>query len=235
MSEDKSPQNNNSSNTAIWIAIIGGVVTIIVAVITSILNPEIINTFRSPTSTPTATLSPPTATSTGIPTMTATLTSIPTLVSTPPPECLIEDFEGDRKGTWWSPDPDVFEYRESSEQALGGNQSLKVIYDKTAEFQFIGVELPNSLCKFQDAQKLHVWVYGEVTLLLKLEDYDLKQADVSEQSSTTPGEWMLLTFNYAGVADKVDLQNIKGFFLFPAPGNKSATGIFFIDDISLYP
>jgi len=175
----------------------------------------------------------PTATPTIAPSPTST--STPTATYTPLPECLIEDFEGERNGMWWSPDPDVFKYQETHEQVFNGNQSLEVIYNKTSEYQFVGVELPMNLCNFQDAKKLHVWVYGEVTLLLKLEDHNSTEVDVSEQSSMTPDNWTLLTFNYVGVADKIDLQNIKGFFLFPEPEDESATGTFYLDDISLYP
>ncbi len=164
-----------------------------------------------------------------------TPTDTPTPTNTPTPVCIIENFESGRQITWWSPDPEVFNYGETSEQAHNGNQSFKVKYHKNDTYQFIGAELPSNLCDFTKAQTLQVWGYGQVTLLLKLEDEKQNQVDISEQRSTAVNDWTLLTFNYKNAGNSINLSQVKGIFLFPAPGDTSAGGEFFLDDIALFP
>ena len=119
--------------------------------------------------------------------------------------------------------------------AHNGSQSFKVKYAKTATFQFIGAELPAGFCDFSKAQKLQVWVYGKVTLLLKLEDKNLKSTDVSEQQATNPSGWTLLIFSYKSAGNTINLDEIRSMLLFPAPGISPVSGEFYLDDIALYP
>lgn len=133
---------------------------------------------------------------------------------------------------WWSPDPDVFEYRETSEQVYRGNQSFWIKYDKTDTYQYIGADPIEPECDFRGAQALQVWVYGKVTILLKLEDKNLQAVEVGEQNATDPAGWTLLRFDLAGVGDQIDLSRVKMLF-FPGPGNASESGVIFFDDIAL--
>lgn len=198
-----------------------------------------------PATSPPATVSITEVTSTPLlPTPVPSETSVPTSIPpsptatstfTPSPNCMIEDFESVRRGTWWSPDPSVFSYQETSQRAIDGNQSFRVNYTKSDTYQYLAFEPGKDFCSFQNGNNLHVWVYGKVTLLLKLEDNSGKGVDVSEQANSVPDNWALLVFNYAGAADQIDLDNIKNIMLFPMPGNASATGTFYLDDISLYP
>ena len=43
-----------------------------------------------------------------------------------------------------------------------------LIATKSDAYQFIAFEPDRDSCNFQNGKYLHVWVYGEVTLLLKL-------------------------------------------------------------------
>jgi hypothetical protein len=169
------------------------------------------------------------------PTITApsTLTNTPAPPTNTPVPLLIEDFERTMRMTWWSPDPHVFSYILTSDQAHGGIQSLRIEYRKSDTYQFIGAEPPSNLRDFSQTQILQVWVYGQVNLLLKLEDEDGQQADVATQNATDASGWNLLRFNYTGVASRVSLTRIKNLFFFPAPGDLSASGVVYFDDIAL--
>ena len=145
----------------------------------------------------------------------------------------LEDLEGAARLTWWSPDPSVFNYFRTNYLAHGGSWSLRVEYRKTNIYQFLGAEPRPELRNFSWAQTLEVWVYGQVTLFLKLEDQQLRQADVATLTTTSPTMWTLLRFNYAHTATSIDLAHIKNLFFFPAPGNPTATGVIYLDDISV--
>lgn len=190
------------------------------------------------TATKTATVTP-TATSTSTPTFTPlpTSTLTPTKTPTPPtPVCMLEDFESGRQMNWWSPDPAVFfDFRETSELAHSGTQSFKVKYSKSDTYQFMGAELPADSCDFARGRTLQMWVHGKVTLLLKLEDQSLRQFDISEQRVTEATGWTPLIFDYTAAGSALDLSRIKSILLFPAPGDPSASGEIFLDDIAVFP
>ncbi len=200
-------------------------------------NTTMVPTVPINTHTPSVTPAPPTDTPTGTPTLTATPSSTPTetVTPTPTPSCILEDFEATRQILWFSPDAGVFSYRETSEQAHSGNRSFKVNYNKTGDFQFLGAELSPGSCDFTIGRTVHIWVYGEVTLLLKLEDLDSNQVDISDQRASSPSGWTLLIYNYSGAENVIDLGRIKTMLLFPAPGSASESGEFFIDDVAVFP
>jgi RNA polymerase sigma-70 factor (ECF subfamily) len=149
------------------------------------------------------------------------------------PLASIEDFEADSKVIWWSPDPDVFEYLSTNEQAHEGNRSFKIRYEKTDTFQFVGAELAPEMRDFSKYSSVEVWVYGQVNLLLKIEDVEGKQVDVSEQVANNPNGWTPLRFDYSHVSEEVDLRNIAQLFFFPSPGDPRAGRTIFLDDIIL--
>ncbi len=171
--------------------------------------------------------------------------SVPTLTPIPvtpvPPSatpylgCRIEDFEGVRKVTWFSPDPQVFSYAETELRAQTGNYSFRVVYHKTDTYQYIGAADVGCCFPRSVDQELRVWVYGAVKLLVKLEDQDLRQAEIGIQEAVDPEGWSLLTFDYSSVKSQVNLGRIKTILFFPAPGDPLAAGEFLLDDIELYP
>jgi hypothetical protein len=134
---------------------------------------------------------------------------------------------------WWSPDPQVFSYAPSGEQVVQGSQSFHVQYQKTDTFQFIAFEVVPDLSNFNWARTLSVWVYGDVTILLKLEDQSLNQADVAILEANNPSGWTQLTFPIQSVANLVDLSQVKTVFFFIEPGNTTASGVTYLDSVAL--
>ena len=183
-----------------------------------------------PSPTPTLTASP-------VPTPTLSPTAAPTETPTvmPYPACAVENFEDGRKVNWFSPDPQVFSYAESSLRAHEGRTSFRVVYHKTNTYQFIGAADVGCCFPRGMDQQLRVWVYGEVTLLVKLEDEQGRQAEIGIGEATDPAGWTLLTFDYSSVASDINLGRLKAILFFPAPGDSTASGEFFLDDIGLDP
>jgi hypothetical protein len=177
----------------------------------------------------------PTLTSTPTSTLTETPKPSPTPTSTLIRSLLLEDFEDARRMNWWTPDSDVFEYGETNELAYGGDWSLRIKYDKTDAQQYIGADpVTPELSDFRGAQALQVWVYGKVTILLKLENADapITEVNIGEQSATDPNDWTLLTYDLIGIDEQMDLSNVKMLF-FLAPRDPSESGVIYFDDISL--
>ncbi|MBN1136520.1 MAG: AAA-like domain-containing protein [Anaerolineae bacterium] len=162
------------------------------------------------------------------PTPTATPTATPTLAPGG-----IEDFEGARRLNWFSPDPGVFGYGEVDWLVHGGSRSFRIIYNKSAAYQFIGAEpIQPALTDLRGARAVTVWVYGRVTLLLKLEEN--KRGGVSQDVGTLEATertgWSLLSFDLAS-AQSLDLSSVK-LLLCPAPGDGGASGEFYLDDLA---
>lgn len=191
---------------------------------------------NTPTATPTETRTP-TATETSTPTATETSTSTPTSTSTmtPIPCRLLDTFDSGMQMNWWTPDSDVFAYFTSSNQTRQGSQSLQINYTKDDTYQFMGAEVPVGQRDFSWARTVNIYVYGQVPILLKLEDESLVQRDVVTMQATNPSGWTLLSFDITGLRSYLDLRHIKSLFFFPAPGDSSASGTIFFDTISICP
>lgn len=150
--------------------------------------------------------------------------------------CTLEDFEGEGQLIWWMPETNEFSYRRTSEQVYSGDQALRVSYTKKDTFEFLAAEVPGGACSdFSQGQSVRVWVFGEVNLLLKLEDQSGKAVDISDQSAKNPDGWVLLIFELSSVEKVIDLTRIRQLMFFPAPDDVSASGVFFIDDIEVHP
>jgi hypothetical protein len=177
-----------------------------------------------------------TLTPTSTPTPSPTHTPTPTSTSTPTLEpCqVIEDFEGIATDlTWYSPDPDNFDFFLTNEQRRFGSQSYRIDYAKDDTFQLVGAEVPSRLRNFAWAQTLELYVYGQETILFKLEDEFGNQAEVNTKFAPNPAGWSLLSFNYTNVQDKVDLGHIIRVFFFPTPGDAAASGTIYFDSVRL--
>ena len=85
-----------------------------------------------------------------------------------------------------------------------------------------------------DAQALQVWVYGDAAILLKLEEKDNPglSLDISTERGDDAEGWNLLSFSLAGARARLDLSSVKMLF-FLAPGDPSASGVIYFDDITL--
>ena len=186
-------------------------------------------TMSAPISTPLATSS---SLLTSTPTPTGTPSATPSPTSTPR-VTVLESFEGELQMTWWSPDSDVFSYLPTSERSILGNQSFRIDYNKTDTFQFVAFEVEPDFRNFSWAQTLRVWIYGNVTILLKLEDDSLSQADVAILRATNSNGWTQLSFNIQSVASRIDLSHVRTAFFFIDPGNTTANGTVYFDSIAL--
>jgi hypothetical protein len=200
-----------------------GVICIAIAIVLFVPAPAPISDGVTPTFAASATATPS-------PTFTPSQTHTPSPTPTP---MVYEDFESGLRMIWWSPDPDVFDYPLSAEQAHGGNWSLKISYNKSGEFQFLGAEPPEELRDFSRLNTLEVWVFGRVELLLKLHDVQGQEAEIDRQSAANADEWQVLRFNIGNARTRIDLTRIDNLFFFPAPGAASASGIIYFDDIAL--
>lgn len=146
---------------------------------------------------------------------------------------VLEDFEGARRMRWFSPDSEVFQYNEANEQAHDGNRSFRIRYEKTDTYQFIGADPAKpELGDFTGAQALEVWVYGDVTILFKVEGKSGTGQDIGELSAVESEGWTSLRFELEGIEDLLDASDVKMLF-FPAPGDPEAGGTFYVDDIAL--
>lgn len=187
----------------------------------------------TPTATSTDTPIPPTETPeppTDTPTLPAD-TPTPPEVAPTSAGLLLEDFETDRRGQWFSPDAHVFSYSETTQQVHGGNRSFIVTANKDNTFQFVGVELQPEVRDFSNYNRLEFWVYGQVELLVKLEDEDLQAMELGSQSTNDPAGWNLLSFDISQMP--INRSKVKTVLFFPAPGTPNGSITFFLDDLYL--
>lgn len=143
---------------------------------------------------------------------------------------LLEDFQRFRYLNWWTPDPDAFKY---SDRRWFLCQPMKIKFNKSDTYQFIGAEVPVGARDFSWAEVFEVWVYGDIDLLLVLEDEQYNKADIATLSASSSQGWSLLRYNYSSARNKVDLAHIRNLLLFPYPGNPAASGKIYIDNLAL--
>lgn|GEM_PF-2270918 len=129
----------------------------------------------------------------------------------------------------------MYRYRRTTEQAHGGDYSLRVDYRKTGPFQFIGAEIKAGTNRrdFTRYNSVVVWVYGVADILLKLEDSSSIARDVSSQLATNPNGWTMLVYSYSHLAGQLNLRDVKNLMLFIEPGTSDASGTIYLDDIQI--
>lgn len=139
--------------------------------------------------------------------------------------------------TWWTTieDEDVFTFSvlpgTEAMPARSGPHMAQVDYEKTDTYQFLGAELPVESRDLSWAEVIDVWVKGDVTLLMKVEEDVTKDEDELETLvSISADEWSLLRYDITDLTT-VDPSKIKSLKFFPAPGDASASGTFYIDSI----
>jgi hypothetical protein len=171
--------------------------------------------------------STPTNTPTATPTNTPTPTSVPCRT--------LDSFEGGRELVWWTLESNIFTHIVTTTRSRFGEQALEVTFSKNKTYQFIGAEVPVEQRDFTSVNTLEVYVYGNVSLLLKLEDEELVSSDVSIQESTNTSDWSLFSYDIRPLRNKINLEQVKNLMFFPAPGNARASGVFYFDDLSICP
>jgi hypothetical protein len=82
---------------------------------------------------------------------------------------------------------------------------------------------------------LNIYVFGQVSLLLKLEDSTLAAVDVNTLQATNSAGWSQLSFNITQAGNYIDLNQINNLFFFPAPGDSTASGTIYFDGLLLCP
>lgn len=149
---------------------------------------------------------------------------------------MLEDFEEGRKNDWLPPDPKVYWFWDLYGLSLPypGQGALGVNYYKPKPDQFIGFELTVD-CDFSTSSRLKMWVFGEVTMQMALEDQASSEVALDLDRALNPRGWTLLEFAYASVRDEIDLDAIKTVKIFIAPDDPNAQGRIVLDDIMLVP
>ena len=153
----------------------------------------------------------------------------------------LDDFEensltGSPSGLRWTDDgSSAYQYSISSDQAVN-NYSIKVIYAKSAAYQYFIGNIDNSVFSdFTRHSRVTLSSYGQVPILLELED---NLGRIKQVSTQTPGTvnakgWSTAAFDYdslRGLQD-FDLTNVKKLRFCITPGNSSASGTIYLDMI----
>lgn len=152
----------------------------------------------------------------------------------------VEDFED---GNLWSPDSTlgwwdgdgtlVYQRNLVSSPRHEGASCMRVDFNKSGRpwSYFAGyIAMANPEHDFRAYRKLSFWVYGNVSLLVKLRDRGYHESDVATVSGVA-GQWSLIEVDFSDLAiDKSDIDNI---IFFAAPGSGTASGAFYIDDLKL--
>ncbi|MDP3786785.1 MAG: discoidin domain-containing protein [Candidatus Omnitrophota bacterium] len=149
-----------------------------------------------------------------------------------------EDFDGiSRVDLWWDVDGTTV-YQRSVDSTIyhDGAKSMKVNYNKNGLpwSYFAAKPVQNGYSNnFSGASYFTFWVYGNVSLLVKVEDNQggFWEQNVSTQTPSTT-DWEQMTVNL-WQATGVNLGNIKNVIFFVAPGDAYATGTLNIDEIKL--
>jgi hypothetical protein len=144
----------------------------------------------------------------------------------------IDNFDGGKiTGDWNDGGDGAYTLSVVNGDAENSSKALKIEYakgDKDWAFYYD---------KFDDAQDfssysgISVKVRGTVSFILKFED--ASGQGIVEKKFTVNGndKWQELQWDFAGTEDK--LKNVKRVLIFAAPGEKSANGSFYMDDINL--
>ena len=153
---------------------------------------------------------------------------------------ILEDFEDDNFWTpestagWWDIDGTrVYRRSRSKDPSLGGFGAMRVDYAKDGvPWSLFGafISPANPRHDFSQRSRLAVSVYGEAELLVKLRDRTRHEVELGLARATNPRGWTRLVFDYAGVGG-IDLRDVDNVLFFVAPGDPSAAGTIYLDDL----
>jgi hypothetical protein len=165
-----------------------------------------------------------------------------------------------RSGTWWNTSPgSPAQYvvdRVNAEQnhAVRSGElqnSVKVVYNKangatTFEKQYGAFALQLAPTDFRDNDYLSFWVYNNGSSLkfnIKLEDADGRSFEsawalIEPETKTASADWENLVFDLtrafqAHNSGQIDMTRITQVMFIVAPGNMTAAGTFWMDDLTL--
>ncbi len=159
------------------------------------------------------------------------------------PTEVFEDFDGNNKrvNAWWNGYDNEIVYKRSLDHAIfrGGSTSMKVEYNKSGRpFSFFAVEPKRNGADndFSKYGKFSFWVRTQdvnLTIKVKFEDNGGRTWE-QDQPSIVQGSWQRVVYDFSGASQNIDLANIYNIMFFAAPGQASASGIFYIDDFALH-
>jgi hypothetical protein len=143
---------------------------------------------------------------------------------------VIDDFEGNRDHLGWADGGDgVYQLTPESGVTNTGTGALKVDYNKNGYAWANFAAVFDGDKNFSSSDSLKASVYGDATLLLKLET----SAQPIEKTFTVTGnEWHQIEWVFTA-AEKEKLQAVKRLLVFAAPGTDQASGTFYLDDIQV--
>ena len=154
---------------------------------------------------------------------------------------MLDDFEDSSFWTpdttvgWWDIDgTTVYRHTQSLDPSHGGFGAMRVDYTKSnLPWSLFGAFISdtNPLRNFRGKTRLTVWVRGNATLLVKLRDRQLREAEIGRQTATNPGGWNKLVFDYGEAP--IELSDVDNIMFFVEPGDPAAAGTIFLDDLSL--
>ena len=161
-----------------------------------------------------------------------TLTAIESFKNT----LLIEDFEDTTyEFNWWTFDSTIINYKQTNEKAKCGDHSFKISFKKSDTYQFVGANIiDRSKRNLASHNVISFWVYGSVSLLIKFEDSNKVGLDIGTLKSTKADDWSKLTFKFdPSSKGDINFANIENIMIFIEPGDSTAHGTIFIDDIKI--
>ncbi len=154
----------------------------------------------------------------------------------------VEDFED---GNFWTPETSlgwwdvdgamVYQRAGSKDPSHGGFASMRVSYAKNGlSWSCFGgyIAGSNPLRDFTKHNRLAFWVFGTGDILVKLRDRTLHEADLGTGHAANSYGWTRMVFDYTNV-DSINLSDIDNILFFVAPGDPSASGTIYLDDIVL--
>ena len=115
-----------------------------------------------------------------------------------------------------------------------GQGALAVSYYRPGPDQYIAFDLTVD-CDFSASSRLQMWVFGEITLKLELEDRASREIELGPDSALDPGGWTLLEFDYASAGEGIDLGAVQTVKIFIVPDDPTAQGRIMLDEIILVP
>ncbi|MCG8501165.1 MAG: hypothetical protein MJB12_12240 [Firmicutes bacterium] len=140
---------------------------------------------------------------------------------------VVDDFEGNSIHSGWTDGGDgVYTFTETEAKSYSGLKSLKVDYNKRDfTWPFLSIALDNG--DLTQVKTMKAKLYGNMKVLVKLET----SSGAQEKTFTVTGNetWNELIWNLGEIQNQlVDVQKI---LFFVDPGEASASGTFYIDDI----
>lgn len=152
----------------------------------------------------------------------------------------IEDFENatlwnaDSQAGWWDIDgTTVYQHSIVSNIRHQGNQSMKIDFNKSGlAWSLFGGSISNINPNrdFSSYRKVSFWIFGGVELLIKLRDRTFHEEDLGVITGSDE-QWKLVELDFSDVS--INLNDIDNILFFAEPGDESASGTFYIDDIKL--